>query len=65
MIYVFKIKLRVEADLIVIKRKINKEKRKKAIKIIRTIIKMRKFNMKNKAVVKVKVFIIIKVTWLD
>ncbi len=62
MIYVFKIKLRVEADLIVIKRKINKEKRKKAIKIIRTIIKMRKFNMKNKAVVKVKVFIIIKVT---
>lgn len=65
MIYVFKIKLRVEADLILIKRKINKEKRKKAIKIIRTIIKMRKFNMKNKAVVKVKVFIIIKVTWLD
>jgi hypothetical protein len=62
MIYVFKIKLRVEADLILIKRKINKEKRKKAIKIIRTIIKMRKFNMKNKAVVKVKVFIIIKVT---
>jgi|JI10StandDraft_1071094.scaffolds.fasta_scaffold422848_1 hypothetical protein len=62
MIYVFKIKLRVEADLIVIKRKINKEKRKKAIKIIRTIIKMRKFNMTNKVVVKVKVFIKIKAT---